>query len=199
MQLIRPMGNATSPPRIFWGEMAPCEHMVQLYDNDTVFLDTLLGFVSGGLEAGESVIVIATSGHLAALERRLRESGIDVLNARGEERYITVDADTALRSFMVNGWPDDGRFHRMVEELLARARRNGKPVRAFGEMVAVLWAAGHHGATVRLEHLWHELCRRETLPLLCAYPKAGFTQDAQASLDQIRAAHSRLVPGSIAA
>jgi hypothetical protein len=198
MTIIRPLGAVRQPPQIFWGEIAPCEHMVQLYEDGAVFLDTLHGFVASGLETGDSVVVIATGGHLVALERRLRESGINVLNARSEDRYITVDAEAALRSFMVNGWPDDARFHKMVEELLARARRNGRRVRAFGEMVAVLWACGSHGATVRLEHLWHQLCHRETLALLCAYPKSGFTQDAQASIQQIQDAHSKVLPGATA-
>jgi hypothetical protein len=56
---------------IFWGEIAPCEHLVQIYADQGVFLDSLEGFVSGGLLAGEGVIVIGTRAHLIALEQRL--------------------------------------------------------------------------------------------------------------------------------
>jgi hypothetical protein len=35
---------------IFWGEISPSEHMVQFYEHDGVLLDTLAGFVSGGLK-----------------------------------------------------------------------------------------------------------------------------------------------------
>src|SRR5690348_17967247 len=42
------------------GEVSPCEHLVQFYEADAAFTDTLVSFVSGGLAAGESVIVIAT-------------------------------------------------------------------------------------------------------------------------------------------
>ena len=38
---------------VFWGEISPCEHLVQFYEEDGVFLDTLEGFVGGGLRAGE--------------------------------------------------------------------------------------------------------------------------------------------------
>jgi len=38
---------------VFWGEIAPCEHLVQIYDNDGAFLDSLEGFVAGGLRAGD--------------------------------------------------------------------------------------------------------------------------------------------------
>jgi hypothetical protein len=199
MTVIRPIGSAEkTAPQIFWGEIAPCEHMVQLYDDDGVFLDTLESFVAAGLRAGDSVIVIATQSHLVSLEGRLRDSGINVLNARGDDRYITLDAEATLRRFMVNGQPDEDRFGAMVAELLTRARKNGRRVRGFGEMVAVLWARGEHAATLRLEHLWHGLCRVETFALLCAYPRSGFTQDAQDSIEQIRATHSMMLPGAAA-
>jgi len=68
-------------------------------------------------------------------------------------------------------------------------------VRAFGEMVAILWAQGHAAATVRLEHLWSKLCENERLPLFCAYPRAGFTTDQASGLRDLCAAHSRVFYG----
>jgi hypothetical protein len=60
-------------------------------------------------------------------------------------------------------------------------------------MVALLWAQGHSGATVHLEHLWHALCAAESFALFCAYPKNGFTQDAAASMQEICEAHSKVI------
>lgn len=180
---------------IFWGEIAPCEHLVQIYEEDDVFLDSVEGFVAGGLKAGDGVVVIATDAHLAALEERLAGRGIDVDAAADDDRYIALNAEKTLAGFMVNGWPDEERFEAVITDLLTRARRDGRRVRAFGEMVAVLWARGHNSATVRLEHLWHRFCQAEAFSLFCAYPRCGFTKDADASIREICAAHSRLVPG----
>jgi hypothetical protein len=182
-----------SGAEIFWGEVSPCEHLVQFYEADSVFLDTLEGFVSGGLTAGESAIVIATPAHRQILEQRLTSRGFDVEHAKSQDQYIPLDAEQTLGLFMKQGWPDDERFFKLVRELLTRARRNGRKVRAFGEMVAIMWARGEHGATVRLEHLWHQLCSSEGFSLLCAYPKVGFTQNASASINEICAAHSKTV------
>jgi len=66
-------------------------------------------------------------------------------------------------------------------------------VRAFGEMVAILWAQGNSGATVRLEHLWQDLCQEQNLALFCAYPRCGFTLDSAQSIEDICAAHSRVI------
>jgi hypothetical protein len=177
----------------FWGEMAPCEHLVQIYENHPVFLDSLEGFLAGGLAAGDGVIVIATSDHLAALDARLEKQGFNLDAARSQDHYIALDAEETLSKFMVSGWPDEDLFEQLVSQLIARARGNGRRVRAFGEMVAVLWAGGHNGATVRLEHLWHAICQKEAFSLFCAYPKIGFTQDAESSLKDICAAHSRVL------
>ena len=177
----------------FWGEMSPCEHLVQIYQDDAVFLDSLEGFVSGGLRGGDGVIVIATPAHLAALEERLVAAGIDVQTASLSDQYIALLAQQTLGKFMIRGWPDDILFTQVVSDLLKRAGRDGRRVRAFGEMVALLWCEGHTGATVRLEHLWHRMCHDKGFSLFCAYPRVGFTQDADLSMKQICAAHSKVV------
>lgn len=190
---------ACSTPRLcgdfsdFWGEIAPREHIAQFYENDAVLIDTLTGFVGGGLNAGESTIIIATPQHLRSLERRLVDAEVDVVGAILDDRYIALDAETALASFMVKGWPDDERFASLVNQLLERATVKNRRVRAFGEMVALLWARGDTAATVRLEHLWNKVCESRSFSLFCAYPKAGCTREPQASLDEICAAHSRVI------
>jgi hypothetical protein len=179
-------------PEIFWGEIAPCEHLVQIYASDAAFLDMLEGFAAGGIQAGDSVVVIATPSHLHALEERLLARGFNLAAARGRDQYIALDAAETLAKFMVKSWPDDRRFHRLIRNLLSRGRAGGRRVRAFGEMVAVLWAQGRSGATVRLEKLWHELCQSEPLCLFCAYPRIGFTRDTEESMKEICATHSRV-------
>lgn len=180
---------------IFWAELAPAEHLVQIYEEERAFLDALEGFVIGGIRSGDGVIVIATQDHRDALEHRLLICGVDVERARARGQYIDLDAEETLSKFMIGGWPDDERFRRTVTDVLSRARGESRTVRAFGEMVAILWARGHNGATVRLEHLWHSLCGSEAFSLFCAYPKSGFTQKPTSSLQEICSLHSKLVPG----
>jgi hypothetical protein len=178
---------------IFWGEMAPCDHEVQIYGNDREFIERLEGWVRQGLEQGESVVVIATRDHVEELELRLRAQGVDLVGARLEDRYIPLCAERTLARFMRNDWPDDANFNDVVGEVLCRARSGGRKVRAFGEMVAILWARGHAVATVRLEFLWNQLLRTEKFPLFCAYPRAGFTRGASDSLAELCALHSRVI------
>jgi hypothetical protein len=185
--------QSTPQAQSFWGEIAPCDHLVQIYEDELAFLDVLTGFVAGGLKAGDAVIVIATPSHRQALDQRLQASGIDVPSALAVDSYISLDAGDTLSLFMVDDWPDEERFKETVSGLLSRAGAQGRSVRAFGEMVALLWAQGQCGATVRLEHLWHRFCQQEGFSLLCAYPKSGFTADAADSIRQICDAHSHVV------
>jgi hypothetical protein len=184
-----------SPDHVFWGEIAPYDHVVQIYEDDEAFLDLLTGFVAGGLSRSESIVAIATEAHLSGLDKRLAASGVSVTDLLAKDQYIRLDAEEALARFMVNDWPDENLFNQLVGDLLARAKKNGQNVRAFGEMVAILWAKGQVGATIRLEQLWNMFCENEAFCLFCAYPQNGFTQDAKESLLHICSAHSKMVKG----
>lgn len=188
-------GWAKSSNEVFWGEIAPCEHVVQIYENDEAFLDLLTGFVSGGVNAGECAVVIATAAHLAALETRLAATGYSVTSLISNTQYLPLDAEKTLSEFMVNDWPDENLFNKVISEVIVKAKGNGRKVRAFGEMVAILWAKGHVGATVRLEHLWNKFCENEAFSLFCAYPKSGFTGDAAESVMHICSAHTKMITG----
>jgi hypothetical protein len=194
--------TSISPIRtgLFWSGLARADHVCQLYPTDVTLLNALEAFVGSGLRHGESVIVMATAGHLHALEQRLRVGNwLDIDRARWEDRYIAVLAQETLDKFMVNDWPDPDRFEATVMGLVARARgKQGREVRAFGEMVALLWAQGHAGATHRLEHLWDTLAHRERFPLFCAYPRWAFRDEDQAAVRQICAAHDKVLPDPMA-
>jgi hypothetical protein len=168
----------------------PCGHLVQFYADHNRLLDTLERFIAAGLDSEEAVVVIATPPHLHALEARLQGRGIDLVTARNENRYLPFGAQDAMDRFMVDAWPDAGRFTAFLEATLARARGQGREVRAFGEMVAVLWARGERDAALELERLWCDVCARGQLTLLCAYPTSGFSGADDPGLDRVRALHT---------
>jgi hypothetical protein len=178
---------------VFWAEIAPTEHIVQMYESDESFLELLSGFVAGGIMADECTIVLATRVHLTLLKEKLTLTGFDLPKLSDNGIFIGIDAEEALSRFMVNDWPDENLFTQMVTELIARARSEGRVVRAFGEMVAILWANGQIGATIRLEQLWNKFCQTQAFCLFCAYPQSGFAQDATDSIGHICNAHTKMI------
>lgn len=177
---------------LFWNQQSASDHCVQIYEDDDVFLDALEGFVAGGIRQGDAIVLIATPAHLQGLERRLADSGFDVAAAARRGQYFALDAKASLSEFMVDGRPDHALFDRFTGALLKRARREQRQVRAFGEMVALLWADDQREATVRLEQLWSRLCTQERVSLFCAYPKAAFPDSAEGAVARLCSAHSRL-------
>ena len=169
--------------------MAPRAHVVQLYEREEALLDLLEDFVAGGVSVGDAVVLIATGEHLAAIGERLAAHGLDAGALRASRQYLPLDAEEVMARFMVSGWPDEGLFVEAVTGIFDRVR--GRPVRAFGEMVALLWARGESGATVRLEHLWNAFSEKEAFSLFCAYPRDAFCEDA--ALASICGAHSQMI------
>lgn len=178
---------------LFWGEIAPNNHVLQVYVSDHELIENLESYVSSGFMVGESVIVIATPEHLRALNERLRNQRWDLFSLILQDRYIPLSAEDALDRFMINGEPDKNLFYHLLTNLLLRARKHGRGVRAFGEMVALLWSEGHARATVHLEQLWTQYCEAEQFSLFCAYPKSGFTEDIHGSLTEIINCHSKTI------
>ncbi|WP_255905118.1 MEDS domain-containing protein [Paradesertivirga mongoliensis] len=168
---------------------------MQIYENDDAFLELLMNFVGEGINSDESVIVIATDVHLKGLEFKLASHGLNVESLVSNHQYFPLNAEEILSKFMRSGWPDEELFMTVVTDLIKKAKAGDKKVRAFGEMVAILWAEGNSGATVNLEHLWNKLCQKEVFCLFCAYPKSGFTQGNEASMQHICDSHTRMVKG----
>ncbi len=97
---------------------------------------------------------------------------------------------------MVGDGPAPERFEDVVGGVLERASLGGcRPVRAFGEMVSLLWADGRRDAAIHLEELWNAIARKHPLSLLCAYPMTGFGGDADGPLlSRICGEHTHVVP-----
>ncbi len=179
----------------FWGEIAPCDHSVQIYEEDDTFFAALTSFVAEGIQGGEGVIVILTPDHLKILESRLASKSIDIAAAQRTGQLTACEVNETLEKFLVNDWPDKELFEQTIMEILikARGKKPGRRVRAFGEIVAVMWERGLNGATVNLEHLWHSFCQSQDFALFCAYPKAGFTEEATESIRSICETHTRVI------
>jgi PAS domain S-box-containing protein len=182
--------------RVSGDERPAAGHRVQFYDDDGFLVDEVARYIGAGLGAGEAGIVIATAAHRGALDERLHANGIDVAAARAHGRYVTLDAAVTLAGFMVDGRPDEARFVAAIGDTIERAAAGGqRPVRAFGEMVALLWLDGKHDASLALEKLWNALAQRLPFTLVCAYPLRAFRDPGAGRLFRdVCDAHSRVIP-----
>lgn len=156
-------------------------HAVQFYGSDESLIATVGSFISEGLIAGQPAIVIATPGHTAAVLDELARRLIDVAQARHIGDLVCLDAEETLATFMAGDMPDAGAFRKNVGEAIEQALggRVRTPVRAFGEMVDVLWKKGRPEAAIKLEILWNELANSHSFQLLCGYSMGNFYKQAR--------------------
>lgn len=166
------------------------EHLLEVYRSEVAFIGGLAEFASRALTAGDAFVMIATPEHREQVTAELRARGHDLAGADGA--FIALDAAETLARVMVDGQPDAGRFESVVGAVLQRASAGGRPVRAFGEMVALLWEEGRRDATVRLEQLWNRLLARHPLMLFCAYRRGAATRDITDDFARVCAAHSQV-------
>jgi hypothetical protein len=151
------------------------QHVVQFYETDTGLALAVGSFLGVGLTAGETALVVATGAHRALFEASLRHAGIDVDAARAGGQLHLLDAQELLDAFIVDGTPDTRRFDATVGHLVGDLVGCGRPLRIYGEMVALLWDDGNVGAAMQLEELWNDLRRCSPFTLFCAYPRRSIS------------------------
>ncbi|MDQ1695523.1 MAG: hypothetical protein QOJ03_876 [Frankiaceae bacterium] len=175
--------------------VTPHDHVVNIYDVDVDVVTAVTEFLGDGLRRGEGIVLIATAEHRGAIDDGLARQGVDLTRARAESRYQSLDAAELLATFMVDGVPARALFVEVVGGLLTRITGSGRTVRAFGEMVALLWDEGNVSGAIELESLWNDLARHQSFSLYCAYPmpSLGGRSDLHA-VAGVCDRHSRVVP-----
>jgi MEDS: MEthanogen/methylotroph, DcmR Sensory domain len=169
-------------------------HAVQFYGRDEELAERVTGYLLGALASGGVAIVIATPEHRREFEIRLGQAGVDLTAAGDDGSYLARDAAQTLSELMAADQLDSAAFDRVIGTVIAAAGAAGRPVRAFGEMVALLWYDGLASAAVQLEMMWEELASRHPFSLFCGYRADSGTSDMAAFAEVCRL-HEEIVGG----
>jgi anti-sigma regulatory factor (Ser/Thr protein kinase) len=170
----------------------PRDHVVQFYDCDGVLVEAVGEYLASGLRDGDVAVVIATPEHAAAFVEALGECCIDAERAVRSGSLVVLDAGETLATFMLDDRPDIAAFDTVIGNLLRRAGEGGRRVRAYGEMVALLWESGNVAGAIDLEDLWNALGSRVAFSLFCAYPSQPTAGDGDA-FNHVCHAHSAVL------
>lgn len=186
---------------------SPCEsgctpaglagHDVQFYRTDDYLTSAVVEFLGDGIRAGQPVIVIATEAHRRAFAERLRTKGLDPDEVFSGRLAVWLDARETLSAFMEGGLPNRELFFATVGSVFERllAKRYYLVVRAFGEMVDVLFKDGNTEGAVLLEQYWNELANQYKYSLLCGYSMENFLHEAGvAGFRRVCDHHTRALP-----
>jgi hypothetical protein len=157
-------------------------HIVHMHHDRGFLLDAVADYFETGARQGEIGIVIARPEFRETLTQRV--PGLKML-----------DAERTLALFMVGDMPVWNRFHAVIGGLIAEMRLEHDGVRAYGEMVDILWQAGNKKGAIKLEEFWNELGRLQTFSLFCAYQLDSLEECAcGGAMDSISRVHTHLTP-----
>jgi len=169
-------------------------HVVRFYEHDAELVEAVCPYLAEALSTDEAAIVIATDAHRQAFEVELEACGVDLERARADGLLVSLDAETTLTAFSDGGRIDHDAFHAVLGTLIRDVSSSGRPVRAYGEMVALLWDRGDVLAAIELETLWNQLGRELSFSLLCSYASASVARSEHAdALERVRRAHSAVL------
>lgn len=165
------------------------DHLVQFYgSNEDLLTSNVTKYLAEGLRSGDGAIVIATPAHI-----RMFSSGLGLLDATHHIAWL--DAENTLKQFMVDGMPDWDRFQHVLTPVIRSMRLCTTGLRAYGEMVGLLWRGCQYAAAIRLEQFWNRLLSRSSINLFCGYPIDILSRDFDPNaVDALLCAHTHVVP-----
>ena len=168
-------------------------HAVRFYDSEVALCRIVASFLKEGLTLGQPAIVISTPEHGQGIVAELRARDVDVKGLQAEGALVVLDAAGTMKQFMVDGAPDREKFRATITPALdgARGGQAGVTVRAYGEMVDLLWRNGRDLAAIQLEMLWNQLARTAGFSLMCGYAMGNFYKDA--SVQDVCRHHTHVV------
>jgi hypothetical protein len=173
-------------------------HFVQLYEADEEALARNVGrYAWEGMRRGEGVLFVVTPDHQELFSRCLDRLGADLPTLLASRQLLFVDAQQTMAEFMVNGQPDWLRFEKTIRAAMRWVRPTdaAEGLRAYGEMVGILWKARQFAAAIRLEQFWNRLLEQAGFSLYCAYAIDIFGRDFDVvNLEEVLCTHTHLVP-----
>jgi hypothetical protein len=173
-------------------------HAVGFYEDDASLCRIVADFLEEGFREGSPAIVVATAAHRDAILAQLRANHVEVHQLMIKGKLLLLDADVTLALFMRDGMPAAAAFDETFVPIMGQMSggRKDRTVRAYGEMVDVLWKADKQAAAIRLEMLWNQLANTQDFKLLCGYSMGSFYKNAAANAgrEEVRQQHSHIVP-----
>ena len=167
----------------------PAAHLVHFYSTSEGLARSLSGFFAEPLKRGESVIVVAVPEHRKAVDAALREVGVDLNAEIRAGRYISLDVNETLDSFLVDDRPNRELFDTLAPAMVHGAKRRTGNVHVYGEMIATLVARGDIVGAMEFEAMWGELLRESPFPLVCGYPREMLEGDLAGVIDGVASVH----------
>ena len=148
----------------------PSSHIFYPYTDEAHITKAVGLFAGSGFRKGEAVILVMAKNHFKPVLQGLTAEGFNPATLEAAGQLVCCEAEKLLSRFMLDGSLDELKFKTTIGDLIQKAKQGdcARPVRVFGEMVALIWRT-HPEETQRMEELWNHVISSHGVPLLCAY------------------------------
>lgn len=176
-------------------EMPTHNHIVQVCKNVTSQAEILTRYIKEGLLNNEGIIVIARPSLRKTVLSKLDALGFDNQTVKNQGQVRFFDAEFLLSNILIDGTIEEQAFRNLVGIPVQFAQSKFGKVRAFGEMVDILWQRDLQDMAIQLEDLWEDLCANQSLRFLCTYLLDNLDpNDYDHALEKIYKHHKYLMP-----
>ena len=163
------------------------QHVVQFYDDEAALIQSVSRYVTDGLDARKSVVLVTSRERQDALFSLLDQHSGDL---------VVLDSERTLGELFEGGKFSARRFDAVIGKVMrgavSRSRSHG--VRAYGDMVDVLWGCGCLNDALELERSWNDLQAQLPFDLYCAYNVDLFDEFDPEAVASMLCSHSSVVP-----
>src|SRR5215216_613495 len=131
--------NSNTLPKTAFSLPETGNHIVQICQDATSQADLLTQYVMEGLANSEGVVIIARPALRKAVISKMDALDLDVLTFKSQGQIKFFDAEFLLSGFLIDGVLDEQAFQQFVASPVLTTQLKFGKVRAFGELVDVLW------------------------------------------------------------
>ena len=160
----------------FWDQTAAGEHIVQVYDDESIFLEMLAAYTGSSINAGDAFVVVASKEHIDSLETRLWEHVVYIDSLKTCGLYLAFTTDDVLSKILVDDKLDHHKFHTFFEDNILRNLAQHRKIRVFSELATNLSKRGQGDLAMEMDKLWDKICKDQHITVLSAYSKDCFVQ-----------------------
>ncbi|HEX7054964.1 MAG TPA: MEDS domain-containing protein [Burkholderiales bacterium] len=187
--------NAATGWRPLLGQATLREHIAQVYQDEHFLADVVSEYVAGALRHGQAALLITTAAHRRLFEAALGAAGVDMAAAAARRQVVFLDAERMLEELMHGGMPEARAFRGGLGDAVTALGLQYPAVRAYGEMVDLLWQQERRDAAACLEQHWNDLLGVQAFSLLCAYRIDNLDAGSYGGpLERVCQAHTHLIP-----
>jgi two-component system cell cycle sensor histidine kinase/response regulator CckA len=145
-------------------------HLLTLYRTDGFLCGRVAAWLAEALRGDGGAIALTEARYHAHLRQALALEGVDADALTAAGRLVILDAAATLARILASGPPTTEAVRRVAGPWLDSVRAaSGPEIRAYGDMVNVLWERGQPDVALVLEQIWHELLQGTQVELLCGY------------------------------